>query len=73
MFDGSFSFSISTHIYGESIDNKIFNSMRPDDPYGSIYTLENWVNIGSGNGLSPLQNWAITWTNDDLLSMELNL
>ena len=27
----------------------------------------NWVNISSGNGLSPLQRQAITWTNADLL------
>ena len=27
----------------------------------------NWVNIGSGNGLSPVRRQAITWTNADLL------
>ena len=27
------------------------------------------VDIGSGNGLSPVQCPAITWTNDDLLSI----
>ena len=26
------------------------------------------VNIGSGNGLSPVWHQAITWTNADLLS-----
>ena len=29
----------------------------------------NWVNIGSGNGLSPGRRQAITWANDDLLSV----
>ena len=29
----------------------------------------NWVNIGSGNGLSPVRRQAITWTNADLLSI----
>ena len=28
----------------------------------------NWVSIGSGNGLSPVQRQAITWTNAGLLS-----
>ena len=29
-----------------------------------------WASIGSGNGLSPVQLQAITWTNiDDLLSI----
>ena len=27
----------------------------------------SWVNIGSGNGLSPVRRQAITWTNTDLL------
>ena len=30
----------------------------------------NWVNIGSGNGLSPVLCQAITWTSADLLSIE---
>ena len=29
----------------------------------------NWVNIGSGNGLSPVRRQAITWTNVDFLSI----
>ena len=29
----------------------------------------NWVSIGSGNGLSPVQRQAITWTNAGLLSI----
>ena len=29
----------------------------------------NWVNIGSGTGLSPTPCQAITWTNDGLLSI----
>ena len=29
----------------------------------------NWVNIGSGNGLSPVQQHTITSTNVDLLSI----
>ena len=30
----------------------------------------NWVNIDSGNDLSPVPRQAITWTNDALLSIE---
>ena len=33
-----------------------------------IYATENWVSIGSGNGLSPVGHQAITWTNADVLS-----
>ena len=33
-----------------------------------IYASVNWVNIGSGNGLSPARRHAITCTNADLLS-----
>ena len=33
------------------------------------YVSLNWVNIGSCNGLSPSLRQAITWTNDDLLSI----
>ena len=29
----------------------------------------NWINMGSGNGLSPFRRQAITWTNAALLSM----
>ena len=42
------------------------NSLRPSD---TIYALVNCVNIGSGNGLSPIWGLAITWTNADLLSI----
>ena len=31
----------------------------------------NWVNAGSGNGLSPVRRQGITWTNADLLSLRL--
>ena len=31
----------------------------------------NWGSIGSGNGLSPVQRHAITWTNTGLLSIRL--
>ena len=34
-----------------------------------IYVSLNWVTIGSGNSLSPVQCQTITWTNDDLLSV----
>ena len=33
------------------------------------YAPANWVIIISGNGLSPLRHQAITWANDDLLSI----
>ena len=35
-----------------------------------MYVSVNWVNIGSGKGLSPGQSWTITWTNADLLATE---
>ena len=31
----------------------------------------NWVSIDSGNGLSPVRRQAITWTNADLVSIEM--
>ena len=31
----------------------------------------NWVNISSGNGLSPVRRQAITWTNAGVLSIGL--
>ena len=31
--------------------------------------IKDWVNIGSGNGLSPVRRQAITWTNADSLSI----
>ena len=34
-----------------------------------IYASLKWVNVGSGNGLSPVRRQAITWTNDYLLSI----
>ena len=33
------------------------------------YVSEDWVIIGWGNGLVLVQCQAITWTNDDLLSV----
>ena len=36
---------------------------------GSIFGSVNWVITGSGNGLAPNRRQAITWTNDDLLSI----
>ena len=35
-------------------------------PYGS----DTLVNIGSGNGLSPVSRQAIMWTNADILSAD---
>ena len=40
-------------------------------PWCRIFASVNWVHIGSGNGLSPVRGQAITWTNADLLSVEL--
>ena len=34
-----------------------------------IYASVNWINIGSGNGLSPIRCQAITWTNAALMSI----
>ena len=34
-----------------------------------IYASLKWVNVGSGNCLSPVRRQAITWTNDYLLSI----
>ena len=31
----------------------------------------DWVNIGSGDGLSPVRSHVINWTNADLLSIGL--
>ena len=39
--------------------------------WAGIYASVNWANFGSGNGLSPTQHQAITWTNVDLLSIGL--
>ena len=39
-------------------------------PQCPIYASMNWVNIGSGNGLLPVQHQPITWNNVDLLSIE---
>ena len=36
---------------------------------GDAHMRPNLVIIGSGNGLSPVRRQAITWTNDDLLSI----
>ena len=38
-------------------------------PKFHIYASVNWVNIISGNGLSPRQHRAIIWTNADILSI----
>ena len=35
-----------------------------------MYVSVNWVSIGSGNGLSPVWQEAITWTKAGLLSSE---
>ena len=40
------------------------NLLRLSDVY--LYVLLNWVIIGLGNGSSPDQLQAITWTNADL-------
>ena len=29
-----------------------------------------WLNIGLGNGLSPVQHQAIAWTNDEISTIE---
>ena len=34
-----------------------------------IYVSVSWANIGSGNGLAPIQHQAIIWTDTDLLSI----
>ena len=34
-----------------------------------MYTSVNWVSIGSSNGLSSDGHQAITWTNNDSLSI----
>ena len=34
-----------------------------------MYTSVNWASIGSGNGLAPSRQQAITWTKADLLSI----
>ena len=47
--------------------HSIFNSALPSAEYMSV----NWVSIGSGNGLSPVQCQAITWTNAGLLLIGL--
>ena len=33
------------------------------------YASENWIIIGSDNGLTPIQWQAITWSNAELLSI----
>ena len=35
-------------------------------PSCCIYASVNWISIGSGNDLSPVQGQANTWNNDDL-------
>ena len=43
----------------------VFLTIELISPLCRIYTSANWVSIGSGNGLSPHQRQAITWTNAD--------
>ena len=31
--------------------------------------IDNWVSIGSDNGLAPVRRQAITWANAELLSI----
>ena len=38
-------------------------------PWCRIYASVNWISIGSGNGLSPVQRQVITCTNAGLLSI----
>ena len=38
-------------------------------PLCHIYASVNWISIASGNGLSPIQRQAITWTNAHFLSI----
>ena len=37
--------------------------LQSPPPYWRIYVPVNWVIIGSGNGLSPIQRQTIIWTN----------
>ena len=37
----------------------------PISPQRRIYKSENWVSIGSDNGLPPVRRQGITWTNID--------
>ena len=38
-------------------------------PPSTAYESVNWLDIGSGNGLSPARYQAITWTKAELLSI----
>ena len=42
------------------------NTLKPGDACTSM----NWVVIGPRNELSPVRWQAITWTNDDLFSVD---
>ena len=52
-------------IVATSIRGHWINSSPP----GAVYVSVNWVSIGSGNGLLPVQRQAITCTNTALLSI----
>ena len=44
-------------------------SINSSPPECRRYASVNWVDIGSGNGLSPVRRQGITWTNAALLSI----
>ena len=52
--------------HSTSILQRVINSLRPSDAYNASV---QHTNIGSGNGLSPVQDQAIIWTNAAILSM----
>ena len=41
-----------------------------NDRVSAYVCVRNWVRLGSGNGLSPVWQEAITWTKAGLLSSE---
>ena len=50
---------------GKIIVKQVYSWTSPSAAFVSV----NWVSIGSGNDLSPVQCQIITWTNADLLSI----
>ena len=54
-------------LYVLNIWEKIYSS--PLVPH--LHVSMNWISIASGNGLLPVWDQAITWTNADLLSIGL--
>ena len=44
-------------------------TMNSQASYGVSCEYLSLAFISSGNGLSPVRHQAITWTNDDLMSM----